>query len=268
MARPADRRPLTRTSARRPCRCPCPRPIPSHSIVPHRPGPGPRPAGQSPSCSTSTTSAAWRSRARARQVPGRRLAGPAGRAHQDDVDAGQQVPRRLGPPATRVRHEDHPAQVDAEFGCRHHPGVGQADRGAPAPGLRRRGQQGQGQRGRPMAGQPRHRGRGPSPQRPVGEEGDQGRRHRQEPTGHRRGGSDPVGQPDRELPGRGKGLLRSERTYVRTLQRRPSASSSRPDQGRHRPPSRAAGRRWPPWWGSRPYAPTGRAGPRSAQSWR
>jgi hypothetical protein len=58
------------------------------------------------------------------QVPSCRLAGPAGWAHQDDVDTGEQVPRRLGPPAAGVRHEDHPAQIDTEFGRRHHPGSG------------------------------------------------------------------------------------------------------------------------------------------------
>jgi hypothetical protein len=199
MARPAERRPLTRTSARRPCRCPCPRPTPSPLDRSHRqrqvapfgplldvvdqhdqrrlafPGPG-------------------------TQVAGRGLAGPAGRAHQDDVDAGQQISRRFGPPTPRMGHEDHPAQVDAQLGRRHHSRIGQADRGTPAPGLRGCGQEGQGQRGGPVAGQPGDRGRGPPSQRPVGKERSQRSRHGQEPPGDGRGGADPVRQPDREFP--------------------------------------------------------------------
>ena len=58
------------------------------------------------------------------QMTGRRPAGPAGRTYQDDVDAGQQVSRRLGPSTPRMGHEDHPTQVDAQLGGRHHPRIG------------------------------------------------------------------------------------------------------------------------------------------------
>jgi hypothetical protein len=67
------------------------------------------------------------------QMARRRQPGSAGRAHQDHVDAGQEVTRRLGPPAAGVGHEDDPAQVDTEVGRRHHAGIRQADRRAPAP---------------------------------------------------------------------------------------------------------------------------------------
>ena len=209
MARPADRRPLTRTSARRPCRCPMPAadPFPldrSHrqsQVAPFRPVVAVIHQHHQRRLALAGLGA---------QMAGRGLAGPTGRAHQDDVDAGQQVSRRFGPSTARVWHEDHTAQVDAEFSGRHHPGVGQADRGTPAPRLRCRGEQRQRQRGRPVAGQPGHGGRRPPSQRSIGEEGDQGGRYRQEPSGHRRGRSDPVGQSDRELPGTGgRALLRT-----------------------------------------------------------
>ncbi len=58
------------------------------------------------------------------QMAGRGVTSSTGRAYQDDVNPGQQVSRRFGPPTTRVRHEDHTTQVDAEFSRCHHPGVG------------------------------------------------------------------------------------------------------------------------------------------------
>jgi hypothetical protein len=69
------------------------------------------------------------------EVAGHRPVGSAGWADQDDVDTRQEIPRRLGPAAAGVRHEDHPAQIDAEFGRGGDPRIGQTDRGAPAPGL-------------------------------------------------------------------------------------------------------------------------------------
>ena len=201
VSRPADRRPLTRTSARRPCRCPWPRPIPCHSTPPPT-GPGP-PLGPVADVLDQHHQRRLALTGPGAQVPGRvrgpgRAGAPGRRRHR----AADPPPPR--PTRARVRHEDHPAQVDAELGRRDHPGIGQADRGAPAPGLRRRGQQGQGQRGGTVAGQPGHGGRRPPPQRPIGEERGQGRRHRQEPSGHRRGRADPIGQADRKLPGTGR----------------------------------------------------------------
>ena len=172
-----------------------------------------------------------------RQVARRGQAGPAGRAHQDGVDTGEEVTGRLGPPVAGVGHEDDPAQIEPEPGGRHHPGVGQADGGAPAPGRRRRGQERQRQGGRAVAGLPRHGGGRPAPQGAAGEERGQRRGHRQGPPGHRRGGADPVGQPGGELPGAGTergttGPRLGKRTYVRTLAR-PCAARS----GRQRPRS-------------------------------
>ena len=138
-----------------------------------------------------------------RQVTRRGQAGPPGRADQDGVDTREEVTGRLGPPVAGVGDEDDPAQIQPEAGGRHHPRIGQAHDGAPAPRGRRRGHQRQGQRGGAVAGRPRHRGGGAPPQRAGREERGQGRGHRQGATGHRRGGPDPVGQPGGELPGTG-----------------------------------------------------------------
>ena len=138
-----------------------------------------------------------------RQVTRRGQAGPAGRAHQDGVDPREEVAGRLGPPVAGVGNEDDPAQIEPEPGGGHHPRVGQAHGGTPAPGGRRRGQERQGQGGGAVAGGPRHRGGRPPAQGAAREERGQGRGHRQGPPGHRRGGAHPVGQPGGELPGTG-----------------------------------------------------------------
>ena len=138
------------------------------------------------------------------QVARRGQAGPAGRADEDGVDAGEEVTGRLGPAAAGVGDEDDPAQVEPEPGGRHHPRVGQADGGAPAPGRRRRGEERQRQRRRAVAGLPHHGGGRPAAQGAAGEERGQRRGHRQGPPGHGRGGADAVGQPGGELPGSGR----------------------------------------------------------------
>ena len=115
VARPAARRPLTRTSARRPRRYPWPRPMPSHSTAPTARARSP-PSGQLPAPSSNTTSAAWRSRAGPRRWRAAvRRARPGGRTRTASTPerrspaASAQPAPGCGTKTTRRRSSPRPA---------------------------------------------------------------------------------------------------------------------------------------------------------------
>ena len=100
LTRPAARRPLTRTSARRRCRCPSTWPTPSHSTAPTVSARSP-PSGQAAGPSSRTTSAVSGARGRGPSDVVPRSGGP-GRAGAP----GRRRPPRGGrrpPPPTRCR---------------------------------------------------------------------------------------------------------------------------------------------------------------------
>ncbi len=202
LTRPAARRPLTRTSARRRRRCPWPWPTPSHSTAPTASARSP-PSGQAAGPSSRTTRAAWRSRARAvRWRAAVRRARPGGRTRTAST------PERRSPAAsahplpgwgtktTRRRSSPSPAAATT-------PGSGRPTAAHQLPAADAAARSARARVVAPWPGGPRHRG-GRAPAQGAGrEERGQGRGHRQGPPGHRRGGTDPVGQPGGELPGTG-----------------------------------------------------------------